>query len=339
MSETPWYLTSFKKAMTSPGRILPQVEQHLIRTERANSTNRDIHFLHPSQICKKDWCPKSAWYVIKDKRNPEISSKFQKLNVFAEGTAIHDKWQAWIAATGTLEGLWECAVCKTSWWGLSKDNSVCYVCNNSIIRYREVPIKNEEFHLLGHADGIVSDTQGKVVLEIKSVGIGTLRFEAPELFSRYSKGELSLDKLWKEVKTPFYSHLRQINLYMYCLGIHSGVVLYEWKPTQDVKEFEIKFQPELIASILAGCSTVKSALDNNTTPMRPMNASLDAQMCKTCPHYKRCWSIDEDQQIDEGVGTGTGAVLPVGKVPVQVRPAKKAGGTSPPATRVIRRST
>lgn len=335
MSDKPWYLTDFKKAMTRQGRIIPQIEQHLIRSHAAQSAKRDTDFLHPSEICKKDWCPRASWYVIKDGKRPDESIKFQRMNVFAEGTAIHDKWQAWLAAVGILEGRWECASCKSSWWGVSKDHEHCLVCYNNIIRYKEVPIQNEEFHLLGHADGIISDANGRAVLEVKSVGIGTLRFEAPELFQKFSKEGMSLDSLWKEIRTPFVSHLRQVNLYMYCLGIHDGVVLYEWKPTQEVKEFSIKFQPELVSGILAGCSTVKSALESNTIPMRPMTASLDATMCKNCPHYKRCWSIDEDHQTDEGHGSD----LPSGKVPVKVRPAKQAGRTSTPATRVVRRST
>lgn len=331
MSDKPWYLTDFKKAMTRTGRIVPQVEQHLIRAQEAQAGKRDTKFLHPSEICKKDWCPRSSWYTIKDAKRPDQSVNFQRLNIFAEGTAIHDKWQAWLAATGVLEGRWECAVCNASWWGVSKDNDACYACYNRIIRYKEVPIENAEFHLLGHSDGIISDAKGKAILEIKSVGIGTLRYESPELFARFTKGDLSLDGMWKEIKTPFYSHLRQINLYMYCLGIHDGVVLYEWKPTQEVKEFQVRFQEEMIASILAGCSTVKSALDTDTTPMRPMTASLDASMCKSCPYYKRCWSIDEDQPSD--------TVVSGGQLPVQVRPTTKAGKSGAPATRVIRRSS
>lgn len=330
MSEKPWYLTDFKKAMTSHGRILPQVEQHLIRAQEASSMLRDTKFLHPSEICKKEWCPRASWYVIKDAHRPRIRNSFQKMNVFAEGTAIHDKWQAWLAAVGVLEGKWECAVCKASWWGLSKDHDRCSSCYNSVIRYKEVQISNEEYHVLGHSDGIISDHKGRAVLEIKSVGVGTLRFEAPEVFAKFSKGELSLDDMWKGIRTPFYSHLRQINLYMYFLGIHDGIVLYEWKPTQEIKEFQVRFQEELVADILAGCSTIKASLDNGTVPMRPMTASLDAQMCKSCPQYKRCWSIDEDQP--------TGPDGSRGSVPLQVRPAKKTGRTSSPTTRVIRRS-
>lgn len=331
MSDTPWYLNDFKKAMVSHGRVMPQIEQHLLRSHLADKGTRDTKFLHPSEICKKDWCPRSSWYTIKDGKRPEDPVKFQRMNVFAEGTAIHDKWQAWLAATGILEGRWECAVCNASWWEVSKNVSTCYVCNNSIIRYKEVPVENSEYHILGHADGIISDSKGKAVLEIKSVGVGTLRYESYDLFSKYSKGELSLDKVWRNIRSPFVSHLRQVNLYMYALGIHDGVVIYEWKPSQEVKEFQIRFQEEMVADILAGCSTVKASLDSDTVPMRPMTASLDAQMCKSCPYYKRCWSIDEDQPTSPDGSRGS--------VPLQVRPAKKTGGTSSSATRVIRRSS
>lgn len=329
MTSTPWYAKEYLKAMKERGRIIPQVSQYLVRDAVANSGKRDTKFLHPSEICKKDWCPRSSWYVIKDGARPEESLSFQRMNIFAEGTAIHNKWQKWLMHTGILEGNWRCNVCEGGWYGVSNDEG-CPYCSSPNVYYREVPISNEEYHLLGHSDGIIADEKGRAILEIKSVGIGTLRYESPELFAKYQKGQLTLDKLWKEIKTPFASHLRQINLYMFCLGINEGVILYEWKPTQEVKEFEIKFQRELIESILAGCSTVKSALDAGTTPMRPLTASLDAPMCKNCPHYNRCWSIDEDSQDNPG--------QPAGEVPVAVSTPEASGSTGTGSPKIIRRS-
>lgn len=323
-----WYLKDYKKALLHPSRVLGPVTAVMLRNAQAKAALRDTKFLHPSQICKKDWCPRSSWYTIKDGSAPEESVSLQRMNIFAEGNSIHNKWQQWLWDAKIIEGNWECRECGEVWYGISPE--VCPECLGQALFYKEVPITNSDYHLLGHADGILNDSHGRAVLEIKSVGIGTLRFEHPELFMRYSKGDISLDGLWKEIKSPFPSHLRQVNLYMFCLGIHDAVVLYEFKANQDVKEFSIKFQPELISHILAGCSTVLTSLQTNTTPMRPLTASLDAAMCKSCPYYKRCWSIDEDQPSDTPTPDKSRPVR------IEVRKSTKAkrGGSAHP--RVIR---
>lgn len=253
---TPWHLKNYRSALTSHGRIVPVVEKMLIK-EQLEST-RDILHLHPSEICKKDWCPRSSWYTIKGYEKQDKPLSFQTLNIFAEGHNIHGKWQAWLMDAGVLEK-------------------------------PEVPIYNEEHLIMGHADGVINDSKGKAVLEIKSVGAGTIRMEDFDLFSNSANH----DEMWKKVRKPFMSHLRQINLYMYCLGIHDGVFIYEWKPTQDVKEFSVKFQPELIESILTSCRLVVRALESGIPPMRPAwIEDSNNKTCKSCPYNNVCWKED-----------------------------------------------
>lgn len=257
MTETPWHLKNYKNSLSSTQRILPVLEKHLIQ-EQLDSTRDTLH-LHPSEICKKDWCPRSSWYTIKGYDKQEESYSFQRLLIFEEGHNIHGKWQAWLVDAGILE-------------------------------QPEVPIVNEEYRIMGHADGIISDKKGRAVLEIKSVGAGTIRMEDYELF----KGAETPEAAWKKVRQPFYSHLRQLNLYMYCLDIHDGIFIYEWKATQDVKEFSVKFQPHLIEDILAGCKSVVRGLDSGIPPMRPTIAeSPTSKICKSCPYSKVCWKEDD----------------------------------------------
>lgn len=256
MTETPWHLKNYKNLITSKGRVVPVVEKQLIK-EQLTST-RDTEHLHPSEICKRDWCPRSSWYTIKGYQKQGETYTFQKLNIFAEGHAIHSKWQTWLMDAGVLE-------------------------------QAEVPISNEEYRLLGHADGIINDSKGRAILEIKSVGAGTIRMEDYESF----KNATSENDMWKKVRQPFPTHLRQLNLYMYCLGIHDGVFIYEWKANQDVKEFSVRYQPELIEDILAGCKSVIHGLESGIPPMRPTLAeSSDSRICKNCPYAKFCWKED-----------------------------------------------
>ena len=81
--------------------------------------------------------------------------------------------------------------------------------------------------IIGHADGIVSDKKGRTLIEIKSVGLGTIRWEAPDLYNQYTTERLSIDDVWKKLRQPFASHVRQRMLYMHCTGIHELVFLYE----------------------------------------------------------------------------------------------------------------
>lgn len=257
--KAPWHLKNYKNILSSSGRLIPVVERLLIK-EQVNST-RDTDHLHPSEICKRDWCPRSSWYTIRGYQKEQESFTFQKLNIFAEGHSIHEKWQNWLTEAGVLE-------------------------------QAEVPIYNDEYLIMGHADGIINDSKGKAVLEIKSVGAGTIRMEDYELL----KNAETPDAAWKKVRQPFPSHLRQLNLYMFCLNIHDGVVIYEWKATQEVKEFSVRYQPELIEDILSGCKSVIRSLESGIPPMRPTLAeSSHSRVCKYCPHAKVCWKDDYDE--------------------------------------------
>jgi CRISPR/Cas system-associated exonuclease Cas4 (RecB family) len=257
MTDTPWHLKNYKETLSSKHRIIPAVEKVAIK-QQLEST-RDTEHLHPSEICKKSWCPRSSWYTIKGYERVDKRLTFQTLNVFEEGHLIHRKWQSWMKEAGILESA-------------------------------EVPIYDPEHLLMGHADAIINDKKGRALVEIKSVGAGTIRYEDYDLWESCGTPE----DAWKKVHKPFYSHLRQLNLYMYCTGIHDGIILYEWKATQEVKEFHVKHQPELIADILSSCKVVIRSLESGIPPMRPswMEDSSNS-VCKYCPYKNVCWKDND----------------------------------------------
>ena len=295
MSETPWHLQEYKKALTTKGKVVPLVQGLLIQ-QRLDS-NRDTLHLHPSEISKKDWCPRSSWYTIKGYKGIEDKFGFQRLNVFAEGHSIHSKWQNWIKDLGFLKGMWQCSstVCNHKWEDTSP--KACPSCGIPYPLYREVPVTNEYHRILGHADGIVdTGKEPPFLIELKSVGAGTVRYESYDIFK---DADGNPDEMWKRIRQPFPSHVRQAMLYMYCTGIHTMVFIYEWKATQDVKEFVVQFQQELVDPILTACETVTKALDSSIPPMRPAWVdNSDHKTCKTCPHKKTCWKEDNDNTND-----------------------------------------
>lgn len=289
MTDTPWYLKSYKETLTRRGRIIPKVELALVKKVEERNSTRDTEHLHPSELSKKNWCPRASWYQITGAQKSAESFSFQRLNVFEEGHTIHDKWQRWLWDAGLLVGRWLCLDCSHSWFG--KAPAACCVCESSHIRYREVPLRDDEHRIIGHADGEIEDSKGRALIEIKSVGMGTVRFEKPTLFADYQSGKLTIDDVWKNIKTPFASHVRQGNLYMHCRKINSIVFIYEWKPTQAVKEFELTFNQDIIDPILSGCKTVIQHLEDNVVPDKPAWAKgKSCEGCNYCPFKAVCYA-------------------------------------------------
>ena len=82
----------YKKLLTMKGRILPTVAIQILKNRDNHDNARDTDHIHPSDLSKRDWCPRATWYTIKKHPKDYENLSFQRLNVFAEGHYIHAKW-------------------------------------------------------------------------------------------------------------------------------------------------------------------------------------------------------------------------------------------------------
>ena len=290
-TDKQWFLKNYQEQFksTSPDRILSRIEVAMAVEQAERNSHRDTKHFHSSEMAKEDWCPKSTWYKITDTQESDPQSfSLSRMNVFTEGHRIHDKWQRWMAKAGGLYGNWKCNSCGAKFTGTSPEG--CDHCGSADLQYKEVPIFNERYRIMGHADGVWEDDKGQAVVEIKSVGLGTIRWDAPKLYQGYADGDLTLDELWKRIRRPLSSHRRQVNLYMMCLGIHDAIIVYEWKPSQEVKEFHIKYDEQLAKPILDGIDYVIDCLEDGSEPVRHENAtSKSCKVCRFCPYKSKCW--------------------------------------------------
>ena len=253
--------------------------------------------------------------------NPERPKPFKTLNIFEEGNRIHRKWQGWLKDIGLLQGQWYCRECYHIWYG----GSVCEACQSKQTDYQEVPLYDEDHHVIGHADGHVNLNGEDYLIEIKSVGIGTFRYENFPLFKKYADREITADQMWNDVTRPFLSHLKQGTLYMHCTGIKKMIFLYEWKASQDIKEFVVSYKPEVVSDILSTCRTGLAYMGRGALPPRPVWVdNKDHSACKYCTYRTICWSNDDNAEV-----------LP------EVRLSEEAGGrdseTATSSGRTIRR--
>lgn len=332
-------LADTKKVETT---LLGDIQKHLLH-KSTMPTDRRQDILHPSEMAKADWCPRQSYFRLAGvtPSNPQAKKfSFQLEGIFAEGHEIHRKWQQWLTDMGVLWGKWLCTSCGFKTTGTSP--MFCNGCNR-IMEYREVPLEAEEKYLIaGHEDGAIWDK--KTLVEVKSIGIGTLRFEAPELLRKYQvvttdgKKIYDMDALWNGLRRPLGSHIRQTAIYLALaqemgLPFDTVVFLYEFKANQAVKEFTVKYNPEIAEPLLDQALDVKYALAQGRPVPRPPHTGLDTKVCKECPFKDLCWGDDgkgaetptaEAGDVDMGSadpvressgGTGGQGVIPADEAP------------------------
>lgn len=302
--------------------ILNAVQRHVMQQAVLPDPERAEDMLHPSDMCKGDWCARADFYrIVKAPFDTKANSpSFVLENIFEEGHGIHRKWQRWLHEMGVLYGVFFCRACRERWWDTSPMD--CPHCGSTRRPlYQEIPLVAEELRIIGHSDGGINKPNEPLrLLEVKSIGLNSLRFEAPDLWERYQNNE-TLDHIWMDVKRPFANHLRQGMLYLYLInrgkdGIYCPeiVFIYEFKPNQRVKEFVVKYNPRFVERMIAGAETVVAALDSGKAPRRPHWADDEHhKICLGCGFRTHCWKLDDEQHQADAT-----------PVPTPVRRAKPA---------------
>jgi hypothetical protein len=286
--------------------ILKSVQRHVMQRANEPDVDRRNDILHPSDMSKAEWCWRHDYYrMINTAQDPRTSSpSFNMESIFEEGHGIHEKWQGWLHEMGWLYGVFMCMQCRHRWWAQSPME--CDNCGSvRRPRYMEYPLEAEDLHVAGHSDGgIMKPGQPLRLLEVKSLSLGTLRFEAPDLYQMYLDN-VSLAQIWQKIQRPLPSHARQGQLYLWLvnrLGTPIGemVYVYEWKPTQAVKEFVMKYNPKTIAMPLQAIGWVAEALELERPPKRPHWAEDEnARNCKSCVYRTTCWKLEDERREDQ----------------------------------------
>lgn len=275
------YLDTTKR----PTRLLGAVERHLL-TRPPEHRAQDV--LHPSEIVKHDFCQRAGWHALSGHTKSHSPPSLSLQNIFDEGHAIHAKWQKRFQEMGNLYGEWACLECEHVWWDVSpQECPSCTMDYTDFFVYQEVPLSSmSTYRIKGHADGWVKGLGEDCLIEVKSIGAGTIRIEAPEI---WAKAEGNLEDAWSNIKRPFGSHIRQGSLYlelahqMFEDAPEEIVFLYELKSNQQIKEFVISRTPELVEDVLVTAARVVSAVDRG----RPLPCSIDAlNGCTKCRAYE-----------------------------------------------------
>ena len=287
---------------TKSGLLLPHIERHVMRSLKEDP-ERSSDVMHPSDMVKPEWCGRHDYYRIvgvSPEKTSQANPSFRMTNVFAEGHAIHGKWQTWLWQMGVLVGDWLCRECGHRWF--AKSPTECQFCRSDRLTYKEYGLRHQRYMIGGHADGAVHFPDFRSLIEVKSIGIRTLAFESPRLYQRYLDGE-SAEEIWQAITHPFSSHMRQGQLYLWMSwpSYEQIVFIYESKFHQQTKEFVVEYNKDFIAPLLETAKEVSQCVRTGYVPDRPDWATApDGKVCVSCPYRATCWSIEDDEQRAAG---------------------------------------
>jgi hypothetical protein len=273
-------LWKFLDAKAKPTRLLGDLERHLLQRPVGD---RKTDVLHPSEMIKKDWCKRGSYFLLKGHTKIAEKPNLKLQNIFDEGHYIHAKWQTWFQEMGVLHGKFKCVACHEITWGTSP--SECSKCGWKTLEYGEVTLIDKELRIAGHTDGWIKGIGDDCLIEIKSIGPGTIRVEAPGLMMD-ADGDFM--KAWGSVRKPFGPHVLQGQIYLELMRrmdnpIDEIVFLYELKADQSYKEFTVKADYELVRHVFEGAKFVVDAVDAGVAP----DCSNEPNgTCKQCAPYK-----------------------------------------------------
>jgi len=282
-------LKEFLNSNKRDSRLLGALERHVLAKP---FDERDQSYIHPSDIIKPEWCALAQYHAIKGNYVETRDKPTLRLaSIFAEGHTIHAKWQNWFREMGVLYGKWSTPKLAPFW---SSSSSFTDLGWEEIPTYMEVPLRSDKYMMRGHADGWIKGLGDDCLIEIKSIGTGTIRMEMPALMAQYDN---DIDTVWKNIRTPLRSHQLQGQIYLHLchLMAEEGLLLdeeapkeivfiYELKANQEYKEFVVKYNPEYTAAIFDKAADVAWAVNNN----RPPVCTLDpVKGCKRCEPFQK----------------------------------------------------
>lgn len=263
-------------------RVVGSVERWLLAQPK--DTSRPTNVIHPSAMVKPDWCHRAEYYLLQgaEPAPSKYKASMKQLLTFEEGHRIHDRWQTWFKRMGKLHGVWQCLTCEHKFWGTSPDS--CLECGSAKLKYKEVPVRSSLHGIAGHADGWLKGFGDDLLLEVKSVGEGTLNWEDR---SGWIESGNDFKKYWSTLKNPFYSHLMQAQVYMKLLEImdpedhpKEAIFIYESKVDQQVKEFVVQKTDFGVTELFEAAEMIVKAVADQVPPPCNINPKEHCYKCE-----------------------------------------------------------
>lgn len=152
-----------------------------------------------------------------------------------------------------------------------------YFRDMGILVEEEIPVTHDSPPIEGTADGII-DWYGHKLIELKS--ISSEGFHYRKLYNK-----------------PKDEHYRQAQIYMRCLNLDSGYVIYENKNNQEILPIYIERDDKFINKLFEKYTKIYNNYLNKQIPERPYKRT--SEHCSSCDLAALCWSENVQERKEE----------------------------------------
>jgi len=139
-----------------------------------------------------------------------------------------------------------------------------------IVRALEVDIPPQS-DVSGRADAIIGIDNEPYVVDFKTI-------------SHFSFSKLD---------QPKSDHEKQIQLYLHYFDIDQGILLYEDKNNQAIKEFVVDYDEDLVRKVLDKFERLKDFIEREEIPPIPEN--IEDWRCKYCDFQNACQKVESSK--------------------------------------------
>lgn len=152
-----------------------------------------------------------------------------------------------------------------------------YFREMGVLLEEEIPVSWGTPPIEGTADGII-DWGGRKLIELKS--ISSEGFHYRKLYNK-----------------PKDEHYRQAQIYMKCLDLDSGYVIYENKNNQEILPIHIEIDNKFIDKLFKKYTEIYNNYLNNQIPERPYKRT--SAHCGSCDLAALCWSENVQERKED----------------------------------------
>jgi CRISPR/Cas system-associated exonuclease Cas4 (RecB family) len=149
------------------------------------------------------------------------------------------------------------------------DRIYSYLSGMGILLKEEVPISYDDPPISGTADGVIN-FHGEKLIELKSISDAGFAYR-------------------KTYNKPKDDHIRQAQIYMKCLDLDSGFVIYENKNNQEILPIYMERDDIFIEKLFTKYRKIHKSFIDDVLPVRPYK-SIDSKQCVSCNAKDFCWA-------------------------------------------------
>lgn len=280
-NEKPWL-------MDRPVKVEFLVKSFMVNKALSNTRRYDI--FHPSawgsclrKVAYQHYNEKDKFFT---KTAQDIDDRIER--VFDNGHSTHARWQNYMDQAGILRGYWKCVnpLCSKEYGteeGLGIFNPSarvgwqCSCGSTERLKYEEVLVKSPpEYNFEGHCDAVI-DVRGTEYAQNSKYDVFVADLKTMK------------DEMYCELVEPKHEHVVQVNIYMWILGLHGAVVVYENKDNQALKEMFVPRDEEMIERIKQQALWMMELLKEKRLPFRPNGFSRSKFPCRMCEFVDHCY--------------------------------------------------